>query len=176
MKNHSNSIISFNNVGFAFEKHHYFHNFDLSIEKGETFILFGPSNSGKSFFLRLILGLVQPSSGAVIVENYDIADLFPDKIYDFRRRIAFVSRDSDLINNLTVYNNIALSLDFHSRLKSAAIDKKVKELLKALSLESYSQMRPFDLHEDIKKKVAFARAIIVRPDIFQIGFNMRSCD
>jgi phospholipid/cholesterol/gamma-HCH transport system ATP-binding protein len=161
-------IISFRQMGFVFEQAEYFHALDLDIERGETFAFYSIGNSGKSFLLRLILGLVRPTSGSVYLKGQDLAGYFPEKIYDVRQQMRFVSRDSDLLNNLTVFQNIALSLDFHSKLAEDEIAGRVKKIMVSLGLENHHRDYPVNLHEDVKKKIALARALISQPEVLLV--------
>jgi phospholipid/cholesterol/gamma-HCH transport system ATP-binding protein len=160
--------ISFRNMDFDFEQHAYFRGLSVDIRPGEAFAFFSVGNSGKSFLLRMIMGLVRPSRGTVCVNGVDLADYFPERIYDLRQQMKFISRDSDLINNLTVFNNIALSLDFTAALPDNVIAARVNGLLRDLSLTPYVREFPVSLHEDIKKRIALARAIISQPEVLLV--------
>lgn len=157
--------IEYRDVSFRLERMDYFYNLDLQIRAGETFVFYSVGNSGKSFLLRFLIGLVRPTLGQVLIDGHDIGQFEAEELYAFRQRVRFVSRDSDLINNLNVFNNIALSLDFHTSISTRELEQEVESIIEDLHLDYYKHEYPINLYENIKKRVALARALIATPEI-----------
>lgn len=122
-------------------------NLDLELKKGEIFGLIGKSGSGKSTILKIIQGLIKVDSGKIIIdENIKISTIF---------------QNFNLINNRTVYSNIALPLI----LKKNNDFSKVDKILKYLNLEGKKNDYPSSLSGGQKQRVAIARALISNPDL-----------
>ncbi len=133
----------------------------FAIEPGEIFVLMGPSGSGKSVLLKHIVGLEQPTSGRVLVNDLDaIAEATREEV-----RMAMVFQAGALFNSLTVYDNLALYLREHRVTDEAGIRDKVMRALQILSLEGAAEKFPSELSGGMKKRVAIARALVMEPQL-----------
>ena len=135
---------------------------NLEIKAGETFVIMGPSGSGKSVLLKQIAGLEQPTSGQVRIGQYDAAD--PDT--RAKIRLALVFQAGALFNSISVYDNLALYLREHRLCNEAAIRERVMHALTILSLEKAYKKFPSELSGGMKKRVAIARALVMEPQLF----------
>ncbi len=135
---------------------------DLEVRAGEIFALMGPSGSGKSVFLRHLIGLEKPDEGDIRVAGEPISD---EGIGD-RFRLAMVFQSGGLLNSLTVAENVGLYLIEH-RLKPAAdIEKIVLEKLALVELGPEDAGKyPSELSGGMKKRVAIARALVIEPQL-----------
>jgi len=135
---------------------------NLEIAPGETFVIMGPSGSGKSVLLKHIAGLEQPTSGEVRIGSFDAADpATRSKI-----RLALVFQAGALFNSLSVYDNLALYLREHRLADEAGIRERVMHALTILSLEKSYKKFPSELSGGMKKRVAIARALVMEPQLF----------
>jgi phospholipid/cholesterol/gamma-HCH transport system ATP-binding protein len=135
---------------------------DLEVRAGEIFALMGPSGSGKSVFLRHLIGLEKPDEGDIRVAGEPVGD---EGIGD-RFRLAMVFQSGGLLNSLTVAENVGLYLSEH-RLKPAADIEKIvleKLALVELGLEDAGKY-PSELSGGMKKRVAIARALVIEPQL-----------
>jgi phospholipid/cholesterol/gamma-HCH transport system ATP-binding protein len=135
---------------------------DLDVKAGEIFALMGPSGSGKSVFLRHLIGLETPDAGEIRVGGELIsAEGIGDRI-----RMAMVFQSGGLLNSLTVAENVGLYLSEH-RLKSPAeIERIVLEKLAVVELGPEDAAKyPAELSGGMKKRVAIARALVIEPQL-----------
>lgn len=137
---------------------------DISFEvkPGETFVIMGPSGSGKSVLLKQIAGLELPTAGEVRIDRLNAADpRTRDKI-----RLALVFQAGALFNSLSVYDNLALYPREHRLANEAGIRERVMHALSILSLEKAYKKFPSELSGGMKKRVAIARALVMEPQLF----------
>jgi cell division transport system ATP-binding protein len=137
---------------------------DVSVEigKGEFVFLVGQSGSGKSTFLRLVLKEERATSGQVHVAGKDLARLSSWKVPALRRQVGTVFQDFRLLNNKTVYENVAFALEVIGRPRHQ-IAKVVPEVLDLVGLKGKESRRPDELSGGEQQRVAIARAFANRP-------------
>jgi len=138
----------------------------LSIQRGDLVAIMGPSGSGKSTLLNMLGLLDKPTSGKVFIDGRDVTVLSSDEIADIRnRKIGFVFQQFNLVNRLTVLENVELPLIPRGLPREARI-KRVKEALKmAGGDESWLRKKPNQLSGGQQQRVAIARAIVGKPEI-----------
>lgn len=143
---------------------------DLSIrvESGEFFVVLGPSGTGKSTLLRLIVGIEQPDRGKVIIDGNDVTKLPPNK-----RNIAMVFQNYALYPNLNVYQNIAFPLKMHGRKN---IPARVKSVAEKLHIEDILGKRVQQISGGQQQRVALARAIVRSPSMFLLDEPLSNLD
>lgn len=140
-------------------------NISFSVEEGEFIGIMGPSGSGKTTLLNCISTIDKATSGKIFVAGDDITRLNSKKISKFRReKLGFIFQDFNLLDTLTVYENIALALSI-LRVKSSEIDKRVKDIAKRLNIEEILKKFPWEISGGQKQRVAAARAIVTNPKI-----------
>ena len=150
---------------------------DLTINKGDIVAVIGPSGSGKSTFLRCLNCMEDPTSGQIIFNGVDIADMSVD-INIHRRHMGMVFQHFNLFNNKTVIENIMLA-PVHVRLQEARKNKiklskkqvkaqareEAMALLKRIGLEDKADVYPVTLSGGQKQRVAIVRALAMNPDV-----------
>lgn len=137
---------------------------DLNVEKGEFVFLVGLSGSGKSTFLRLVLREEKPTSGIIHVAGKDLATLSNYKVPELRRQVGTVFQDYRLLNNKTVFENVAFTLHVLGYSKKE-IAREVPEVLELVGLEEKLDRKPGELSGGEQQRVAIARAYVSRPAI-----------
>lgn len=142
-----------------------FEDVNLSVKKGENFVIFGPAGTHKSDLLKLCIGLIPPTEGKVKIQGQLLTELSLEKLQELRQRIGFVFERSALLNNLTVFDNIALPLRYHTDLDEKSICSRVEEKIELLELTGYEKMFPAQLPPPVEKRVSIARALIMEPEI-----------
>src|SRR5437899_3414963 len=121
----------------------------------------GPSGSGKSVFLKHVIGLETPDEGEILIEGESIqAPGVMDKY-----RLAMVFQSGALLNSLTVGENVGLYLAEHRLKKPAEIDRITNEKLEFLGLKNVRDRNPSELSGGMKKRVAIARALVIDPQL-----------
>jgi cell division transport system ATP-binding protein len=140
-------------------------NISFKIEKGEFVFVSGPSGAGKTTLLKLIIRAEQPDQGEILVNKRNVARLKNSQIPLLRREVGFVFQDFKLLNNKTVYENIALVLRALSHDKRN-IPKRVRQVLRVVGLEEWVlKQPPLKLSGGEQQRVAIARALLNTPPI-----------
>lgn len=138
---------------------------DIKIEKGEFLGIMGPSGAGKTTLLNLISTVDKPTSGKILYEGSDITTMKEGELAKFRRgNIGFIFQDFNLLDNMTIEDNIALPLALSNR-PNEEIQKKLKEVASFFGLESQLKKYPYQLSGGQKQRTAAARAIITSPTV-----------
>ena len=140
---------------------------DISFEinKGEFVAIMGASGSGKTTLLNVISTIDKVTSGHIYIDNQDITKLKGNKLNQFRReQLGFIFQDFNLLDTLTSYENIALSLSIQN-IKAKEIDERIKKITKDLGIEDVLNKYPYQMSGGQKQRVASARAIINNPKL-----------
>ncbi len=140
---------------------------DLSFEvgSGETFVILGPTGTGKSVTLKHLIRLLRPDSGTVKVDGQDISGLEKLELLQFRRKFGMVFQNGALINWMNVFDNVALPLREKRTLSREEIEKKVMSELEELDLADAAHEMPENLSGGMTKRAAIARAVAGEPEI-----------
>ena len=134
---------------------------DLEIQRGEIFVIMGPSGSGKSVLLKHIIGLEIPDAGEILIEGESIQS---PGVMD-KYRLAMVFQSGALLNSLTVGENVGLYLTEHRLKPPAEIARIVAEKLELLGLKGREEMYPSELSGGMKKRAAIARSLVIEPQL-----------
>lgn len=144
-----------------FGTHHVLRDLDLTVEPGETFVIFGPSGCGKSVLLKHIAGLLTPDSGRILIDGEDLQAAGGQH----RFRLAMVFQSSALFNSLSVGENVGLWLKEHRISNRAEIARVVAEKLTLVGLAGQEKAMPSELSGGMRKRVSIARALAVNPHL-----------
>ena len=134
----------------------------LRIEDGEFAFLVGPSGSGKSTIIRLITGEIKPSTGHIHVNGYSLAKIRRRDVPYLRRTVGVVFQDFRLIDNKTVYDNVAFAMRVIGA-KEREIRERVPYVLQLVGLENKSRRHPRELSGGEQQRLAIARALVNNP-------------
>lgn len=146
----------------AFGKNKVINGIDFELVEGERVVILGPSGSGKSTFLRCINWMEEPTSG----EIYFNGELVTEKnIRRIRRNIGMVFQHFNLINNLTVMENLTLAPLKLKLMDRAAAEKRAKELLRHIGLPNKADAYPASLSGGQKQRIAIIRAMMLSPEV-----------
>jgi cell division transport system ATP-binding protein len=135
---------------------------NLSINKGEFVFITGSSGAGKSTLIKLIFSSEKPNSGEIVVNSENITRMSPKEIPYFRRKVGVVFQDFKIIQNRSVYDNVAFPLDIIGT-RGKLVKKKVWQVLKWVGLLQKKDSLPLQLSGGEQQRVAIARAIINNP-------------
>ena len=140
-------------------------NISFKIAKGEFVFVTGPSGAGKTTLLKLIIRVERPDQGEILVNKRNVTRLKNSQVPSLRREVGFVFQDFKLLNNKTVYDNIALVLRA-LRHKKREIPKRVRQVLRVVGLEEWVlKQPPLKLSGGEQQRVAIARALLNTPAI-----------
>jgi len=134
----------------------------LEVPPGLNTVIIGGSGSGKSVTLKLIIGLLEPDSGAIEVDEKNLADCDRTELTELRGRIGYVFQFAALFDSLTVAENIRLGLAKRG-LAEAEIDDRIRESLATVELSGQEDRYPAELSGGMRKRVGIARAVALRP-------------
>lgn len=138
---------------------------NFKVERGDFLSIMGPSGCGKSTLLYILGGLDKPTEGSVIIDGNDLSKLSEKELCLMRRRkIGFMFQFYNLVQNLTVEDNIMLPLILDGKKKSD-YQKKLDDLLEIIGLQDKKKMTPRELSGGQQQRAAIARALIFEPDI-----------
>ena len=142
-----------------------FDGLELAVRRGETFTVLGPSGSGKSVLLKLLIGLYKPDAGRILVDGVNVVALDEAALRAVRQKIGLVFQGAALFDSLTVGENVAYGLREHYDWPAAKIAERVAECLQWVGLPGIEAQHPSDLSGGMKKRVGLARALAPGPDV-----------
>ena len=137
----------------------------ISVDKGETLVIVGGSGTGKSVTLKHIIGLLRPDRGHVLIDGHDITRMKDVELNQFRRRFGMSFQEGALFDSMSVFENIAFPLRRHTKMTEDEIRSRVEECLEDVHLHGVDTKRPSELSGGMRRRVGFARAISLKPEI-----------
>ena len=166
----SKRIIEIKDVSMSYGDKQVLHEVDLYIRKGEFITFLGPSGCGKTTLLRLIGGFLRPDSGRILMDGVDITDTPPHL-----RALNTVFQKYALFPHLDVYDNVAFGLKLQ-KVPQDEIDKKVRKVLKLVSMSDYEDRDIDSLSGGQQQRVAIARAIVNEPKVLLLDEPLSALD
>ncbi len=136
--------------------------FSLDVVEGETMVIIGYSGTGKSVAIKHIVGLLEPDSGTVLVDDLEVPRLRRRELYALRARIGYVFQFAALFDSLSIGDNVAMALR-KQRVDEDEIARRVQEALELVDLPDVADRFPAELSGGMRKRVGIARAIVGRP-------------
>lgn len=138
---------------------------NLSVKEGEFVAIMGPSGSGKTTLLNCIATIDKQTSGAIVIDGVDLSEVNKSDLAAFRRgKLGFIFQDYNLIDSMTIYDNIAIALTINNVAK-AEIDERIKAISEKLGIVDKLQKYPYEVSGGQKQRCAAARAIINNPKL-----------
>ena len=159
------SHVEFAGVRMAFGDREVFDDLSCAFPRGKISVILGGSGSGKSTVLRMIGGLVRPQAGHVWVAGEDVTRLSEVATYGVREKLGMMFQGGALLDSMTVFENLALPLRERTALGEQEIAAEVHQRLGAVGLSDVDDLLPNQLSGGMTKRVALARAIMLRPVI-----------
>lgn len=159
-------LVQTKNLTLTFGKQTVLKDINIDIPKGQTLVLIGESGCGKTMLLKCLCGLMRPSKGAVLFDGQDLHSLDEIELTKLRRRFGFVFQNAALFDSMTIAENMAFPL---RQQKSEALPNERELLLEKISEvglpDNVLPKRPAQLSGGMRKRVGFARALILKPDL-----------
>lgn len=138
---------------------------NLEIQKGESMVVIGGSGTGKSVMLKHIMGLMQPDSGDVYIDDVDISRLDDRQLYAVRRRFGMLFQMAALFDSLSVWENVGFALLRDRKMPEDEVKRIAIEKLRLVGLVGVEDLMPAELSGGMKKRVGLARAIAYDPEV-----------
>jgi phospholipid/cholesterol/gamma-HCH transport system ATP-binding protein len=137
----------------------------LTLPPGEVSVLLGPSGTGKSVFLKSVIGLLRPERGSCRVDGTDVVRCSPRKLYEVRRLFGVLFQDGALFGSMTIFDNVAFPLREHTRKSESEVRKIVLEKLEMTGLTGAEDKLPGEISGGMRKRAGLARALVLDPKI-----------
>jgi len=137
---------------------------DFEVAEGESIVVLGGSGTGKSVLLKHIIGLLRPDAGSVEVDGVDLSTLSSTELTAFRRKFGMSFQEGALFDSMTVWENVAFPLRRAKRSRGE-MESRVAECLRLVRLEGAERKMPAELSGGMRRRVGFARAIALEPEI-----------
>ncbi|HEY0159379.1 MAG TPA: ABC transporter ATP-binding protein [Thermoanaerobaculia bacterium] len=159
------AFISLQNLYKAFDGRQVLCDMSIDVARGESLVIVGGSGTGKSVTLKHIIGLLKPDRGRVLVDGEDITAMKDVELNQFRRRFGMAFQEGALFDSMSVFENIAFPLRRSGRMSEKQIRARVEECLEDVHLHGVEKKRPSELSGGMRRRVGFARAISLKPEI-----------
>jgi phospholipid/cholesterol/gamma-HCH transport system ATP-binding protein len=154
------------NVGKAFGSNVLLRNANLEVHKGETLAIIGESGSGKSVFLKMLIGLLDVDEGEILFKGERIGDMDDDGLMKLHRQVGYVFQADALFDSMIVLENIGYAMREHANASDEEIRTRALECIKMVGLKEHDlEKYPAALSGGMRKRAALARAIAIKPEV-----------
>ncbi len=137
----------------------------LTVPAGEICVMLGPSGTGKSVFLKTLIGLLKPDRGHVHIEGVDIATCSERDLYEVRKLFGVLFQDGAMFGSMHLYDNVAFPLREHTKKSEAEIRQIVMEKMELVGLVGAEYKLPGEISGGMRKRAGLARALVLDPEI-----------
>lgn len=160
------TVLEVEHVYKSFGENHVLSDFNLRLFRGESVVVLGKSGSGKSVLIKCIIGLLHPEQGCIRVFGQEITDMNEAELDKVRARVGFLFQSNALYDSMTVRDNLEFPLRRHwIHVEQAEVNRMVQEALADVGLGHTIDMMPAELSGGMRKRIALARTLILKPDI-----------
>src|SRR5215471_1146107 len=149
----------------SFGHHVVWRDVTLSLPPGEVSVMLGPSGTGKTVFLKSLVGLIRPDRGRVMVDGIDTVHCTERQLYQARKLFGVMFQDGALFGSLNLYDNIAFPLREHTKKTEAEIRQVVQEKMEMVGLAGEGHKFPGEISGGMRKRAGLARALVLDPQI-----------
>jgi phospholipid/cholesterol/gamma-HCH transport system ATP-binding protein len=137
----------------------------LTLPKGEISVLLGPSGTGKSVFLKTLIGLLKPEQGSIIIDGTDITKVKERELYEVRKLFGVLFQDGALFGSQNLFDNIAFPLREHTKKSEKEIKDIVLDKMEIVGLTGSERKLPGEISGGMRKRAGLARALVLDPQI-----------
>jgi phospholipid/cholesterol/gamma-HCH transport system ATP-binding protein len=156
-------MIEVNNIHKSFGDAHVLKGISTTFEKGKTNLIIGSSGSGKTVFIKCLLGLIIPEQGTISFDGRIYSELEPSEKRNLRQEMGMVFQGSALFDSMTVEGNVMFPLDMFTKQPKSEMLDRVNFVLKRVNLSDANDKYPAEISGGMQKRVAIARAIVMNP-------------
>lgn len=161
-----NEVMLIRHLYKSFGENHVLIDFNMELYGGENVVVIGKSGSGKSVLIKCIIGLLTPDKGTIEVFGKNIPDLNHDELDQIRAKVGFLFQSNALYDSMTVRDNLEFPLRRHwIKVSQQEVDQLVKDALEDVGLIHTIDMMPAELSGGMRKRIALARTLILKPEI-----------
>jgi len=140
----------------------------LTLPAGEISVMLGPSGTGKSVFLKTLIGLIKPEKGHVWIEGVDIANCSEKELYEIRKLFGVLFQDGAMFGSMDLYDNVAFPLREHTKKSESEIKQIVMDKMELVGLAGAENKLPGEISGGMRKRAGLARALVLDPEILLI--------
>ncbi|MGO3181673.1 MAG: ABC transporter ATP-binding protein [Aequorivita sp.] len=160
-------VLQLKDIKKSFGDNHVLKGFNLELYEGENLVIMGKSGSGKSVMVKCIVGLIQPDSGSITIKDQDVISMGQEELDFLRTEIGYLFQGSALYDSMTVRENLEFPLRRHKdKVENfQSTEASVKEALESVGLLHAIDLMPSELSGGMQRRVALARALILKPKI-----------
>jgi phospholipid/cholesterol/gamma-HCH transport system ATP-binding protein len=160
-------VIKIDQLHKSFGDNHVLRDFNLALAPGETLAVLGKSGSGKSVLIKCIINLIEPDEGKVTVLGHDVQEMTQEELDSLRAKVGFLFQSNALYDSMTVRENLEFPLRRHwpKEVRESKAESAVMEVLNDVGLAHTVDMMPEELSGGMRKRIALARTLILRPAI-----------
>lgn len=137
----------------------------LTVPAGDITVLLGPSGTGKSVFLKTLIGLLRPNQGKVFIADQEVTAMSLSQLYAVRQRCGVLFQDGALFGSMDIYDNVAFPLREHTRKSEREIRRIVGERLDLVGMKDDGKKLPSEISGGMRKRAGLARALIMDPEL-----------
>jgi phospholipid/cholesterol/gamma-HCH transport system ATP-binding protein len=157
--------ISIKNLTKSFGAQTVLEDISFDVPKGRITLMLGPSGTGKSVFLKHLVGLLKPDSGEVWIGDKNVPALSEKELYEVRRKFGVLFQDGALFGSMNIFDNVAFPLRQHTRKREKEVADIVNEKLAMVGLQGAEKKLPGEISGGMKKRAGLARALVLDPEI-----------
>jgi phospholipid/cholesterol/gamma-HCH transport system ATP-binding protein len=162
----SEPVLKIHNLYKSFGDNHVLIDFNLELQKGESVVVLGKSGSGKSVMIKCIVGLLEPDRGTIMMFGRNIPELDDEELDRIRAKVGFLFQGNALYDSMTVRGNLEFPMRrTWIKFSQQEVNKRVVETLEDVGLAHTIDMMPAELSGGMRKRIALARTLILRPEI-----------
>jgi phospholipid/cholesterol/gamma-HCH transport system ATP-binding protein len=159
-------VLSVRGLSIAFGSNIVLDDFNLDLNKGESIVVLGKSGSGKSVLIKCIIGLLEPDAGEILIFGENVLEMNHEQLDKVRARLGFLFQSNALYDSMTVKENLEFPLRRHwIRIEQQQVDEMLIEALSNVGLAHTMNMMPSELSGGMRKRIALARTLILKPEI-----------
>ena len=160
-------VIEVKKINKSFGNNHVLNNFSMRVDSGENVAILGKSGSGKSVLIKCIINLMFPEEGTIHVLGENIGELDVESLDKMRARVGFLFQSNALYDSMTVRDNLEFPLRRHwdKEQRARGAENAVRQALQDVGLEHTIDMMPAELSGGMRKRIALARTLILKPEI-----------
>lgn len=149
----------------SFGKQNIWQDVTLTLPAGEVSVMLGPSGTGKTVFLKSLIGLLKPEHGRVLINGVDMVNGSEKDIYETRKLFGLMFQDGALFGSMNLFDNVAFPLREHTRKKESEIRRIVMERMEMVGLVGAEGKLPGEISGGMRKRAGLARALVLDPQI-----------
>ena len=157
--------ISINELTKSFGAQTVLEDITFDVPKGKVTVMLGPSGTGKSVFLKHLVGLLKPDRGEIWIDGKNVPALSEKELYQVRRKFGVLFQDGALFGSMNIYDNVAFPLREHTKKREGEIRDIVDEKLTMVGLTGAEKKLPGEVSGGMKKRAGLARALVLDPEI-----------